>query len=294
MTPRGPIGREQAGSPAVNRTGFLGVVLLKLGPSSRAAHARICHLPRRCPPSSTRRTGPRRSPLLLVRATPPVRAVGRQLGSQPGSGRAASPDRFGARVALEQPQEDLTAATRGRQRRMAAPPRRDASAARRPSGCPSGRRLVAAPRRHRARARLRRGLRSPAREEGRRHADACLGGRLPIVTSAPCSATSQSNGWHCSATASAGHSPPRAKRSSMGGTWRCMNLRDQRPVARPWLRRWRSRSSCCSSRSRCCWRSPGSKPAASMTAAATRIGAPASRASATASPGRASTWRRRP
>src|SRR5215218_9261828 len=27
MTPRGPIGREQAGSPAVNRTGFLGVVL---------------------------------------------------------------------------------------------------------------------------------------------------------------------------------------------------------------------------------------------------------------------------
>jgi hypothetical protein len=177
---------------------------------------------------------------------------------------------------------------------MAAPPRRDASAARRPSGCPSGRRLVAAPRRHRARARLRRGLRSPAREEGRRHADACLGGRLPIVTSAPCSATSQSNGWHCSATASAGHSPPRAKRSSMGGTWRCMNLRDQRPVARPWLSRWRSRSSCCSSRSRCCWRSPGSKPAASMTAAATRIGAPASRASATASPGRASTWRRRP
>ena len=153
------------------------------------------------------------------------------------------PDRFGARVALEQPQEDLTAATRGRQRRMAAPPRRDASAARRPSGCPSGRRLVAAPRRHRARARLRRGLRSPAREEGRRHADACLGGRLPIVTSAPCSATSQSNGWHCSATASAGHSPPRAKRSSMGGTWRCMNLRDQRPVARPWLSRWWRR--CC-------------------------------------------------
>jgi hypothetical protein len=59
-------------------------------------------------------------------------------------------------------------------------------------------------------------------------------GRLPIVTSASCSATSQSSGWHCSATASAGHSPPRAKRSSIGGTWRCVNLRDERPVARPW------------------------------------------------------------
>lgn len=79
-------------------------------------------------------------------------------------------DLIGARMALEQPQEDLAAANAEWQRH----PRRDASAARRPSGCPSGRRLVAAPRRHRARARLRRGLRSPAREEGRRHADACL------------------------------------------------------------------------------------------------------------------------
>jgi hypothetical protein len=42
MTPRGPIGREQAGSPAGHRTGFLGVVLLKFGPSSPGAHARIC------------------------------------------------------------------------------------------------------------------------------------------------------------------------------------------------------------------------------------------------------------
>src|SRR6266511_3336181 len=31
--PRGPICREQAGSPAVNRTGFLGVVLLKFSSS---------------------------------------------------------------------------------------------------------------------------------------------------------------------------------------------------------------------------------------------------------------------
>jgi hypothetical protein len=45
MTPRGPIAREQAGSPAGHRTGFLGVVLLTFGPSSPGAHARIC-LPR--------------------------------------------------------------------------------------------------------------------------------------------------------------------------------------------------------------------------------------------------------
>ena len=57
--------------------------------------------------------------------------------------------------------------------------------------------------------------------------------------------------------------------------------------------RWRSRSSSCSSRIRSCWRSLGSKPATSMTAAATRIGALASSASATASPGRASTSDRR-
>jgi hypothetical protein len=106
MTLTGPIGREQAGSPAIK--GFLGVVLLKLGPSSRSAHARTGHQPRRHPPSSIRRTGPRRSPLLLVRATPPVRAVGRQLGSQccPSYRRFRSFAGRGCRRAQRSPPED--------------------------------------------------------------------------------------------------------------------------------------------------------------------------------------------
>src|SRR5215216_411148 len=39
--PQGPIGREQAGSPAGHPDGALGVVLLKFGPSSPGVHARI-------------------------------------------------------------------------------------------------------------------------------------------------------------------------------------------------------------------------------------------------------------
>ena len=61
MTPRGPIGREQAGSPAVNRTGFLGVVVLKFGAYAPGALAGTGHLPPRSPTNSICRTGPRSS-----------------------------------------------------------------------------------------------------------------------------------------------------------------------------------------------------------------------------------------
>jgi hypothetical protein len=78
--PQGPIGREQAGSPAGHPDGFLGVVLLKFGPSSRPRQDRP---PTKADlPSSIRRTGPHRSPLVLVRADPRVRTVGSRLGSQ--------------------------------------------------------------------------------------------------------------------------------------------------------------------------------------------------------------------
>jgi hypothetical protein len=70
MTPRGPIGREQAGSPAVNRTGFLGVVLLKFGPSSPGAYARTGHLPTRYPTNNICRTGPRSSEVTLKSRAP--------------------------------------------------------------------------------------------------------------------------------------------------------------------------------------------------------------------------------
>ncbi len=61
MTPRGPIGREQAGSPAVNRTGFLGVVLLKFSSSGYPHGAPTpgsATYQGRYPPSSIRRTVP--------------------------------------------------------------------------------------------------------------------------------------------------------------------------------------------------------------------------------------------
>ena len=62
--------------------GSWGLSFSEFGPSSPGAHARIGHPPRRDPPTSIRRTGPRRSPLVLIRADPCVRTVGSRLGSQ--------------------------------------------------------------------------------------------------------------------------------------------------------------------------------------------------------------------
>src|SRR5215207_478382 len=61
--------------------GSWGLSFSEFGPSSPGARARIGHLPRRNPPSSTRRPGPHKPPLVLVRADPPVGTV----GSRPGS-----------------------------------------------------------------------------------------------------------------------------------------------------------------------------------------------------------------
>jgi hypothetical protein len=110
MTPRGPIGREPAGSPAVNRTGFLGSSF------SSSGHP---HGPP-TPGSATYQGGARpAAPAVPVPAGHRSYSSGPPHLSAPLVGNLAvnrarderlRPDRFGARVALEQPQEDLTAA----------------------------------------------------------------------------------------------------------------------------------------------------------------------------------------
>ena len=62
--------------------GSWGLSFSEFGPSSPGARVRIGHRPRRDPPSSIRRPGPRRPPLVLVRTDPPVRTLGGRLGSQ--------------------------------------------------------------------------------------------------------------------------------------------------------------------------------------------------------------------
>jgi hypothetical protein len=62
--------------------GSWGLSFSEFRPSSPGARARIGHLPRRNPPSSIRRTGPCRPPLVLVRADPPIRTVDSRLSGQ--------------------------------------------------------------------------------------------------------------------------------------------------------------------------------------------------------------------
>ena len=80
--PQGPVVREQAGSPAGHPDGALGGC-----PSQSSGH------PHRAPApgsatchgghaSGSRRTGPHRPPLVLVRADPPIRTLGSRLGSR--------------------------------------------------------------------------------------------------------------------------------------------------------------------------------------------------------------------
>ena len=80
--PQGPIGREQAGPPARHPDGALGGC-----PSHSSGHPHRAPAPgsaptKADPPSSRRRPGPCGPPLVLVRADPPVRTLGRRLGSQ--------------------------------------------------------------------------------------------------------------------------------------------------------------------------------------------------------------------
>jgi hypothetical protein len=91
--PQGP-NRPGAGGFASRPPGRgpWGLSLSEFGSSSPGARARIGHLPRRDPPSSIRRAGPHRPPLVLVRADPPVRTLGRRLAV----GRCPSHGRFGA------------------------------------------------------------------------------------------------------------------------------------------------------------------------------------------------------
>jgi hypothetical protein len=82
MTPRGQSAGSRRVRPLVTRTGPWGLSFSEFRPSSPGTRARIGHRPRRDPPSSIRRPGPHRPPLVLVRADPPVRTLGRRLGSQ--------------------------------------------------------------------------------------------------------------------------------------------------------------------------------------------------------------------
>src|SRR5262245_44995091 len=76
MTPRGPSAGSRRVRPLVTRTGLLGVVLLGVR-AILTGRPRQDRPPAKADtPSGTRRTGPRRPPLVHVRADPPIGPLG--------------------------------------------------------------------------------------------------------------------------------------------------------------------------------------------------------------------------
>jgi hypothetical protein len=90
MTPRGPVGREQAGPPARHPDGALGgCPSIEFGPASPGRPRQDRPLTRAGPASSIRRPGPCRPPLVLVRTDPPVRTVNKSTWPSVGARRTA-------------------------------------------------------------------------------------------------------------------------------------------------------------------------------------------------------------